>query len=69
VREVADYLRQLDKTCRPRTVNKHRQVVSAVFGYGLRQDTYALELNPAAATNKRREPPPAVLEFYEPEEV
>lgn len=69
VREVAEYLRQLDKTSRPRTVNKHRQVISAVFGYGLREDTYALELNPAAATNKRREPPPAVLEFYEPEEV
>jgi integrase len=50
-------------------VNKHRQVISAIYGYGMREDTYRLELNPAAATTKRREPPPAVLDFYETEEV
>jgi integrase len=69
-RDVAKYLRGLDTAgARPRTVNKHRQVVSAVYGYGMREDAYALSANPAAATNKRREPPPAVLDFYEPEEV
>ena len=35
----------------------------------MREDTYRLALNPAAATTKRREPPPAVLDFYETEEV
>jgi integrase len=69
-REVADYLRALDRDgASARIVNLHRQVVSAVYGYGNREDTYRLSLNPAAATNKRREPPPAVLDFYEPEEV
>jgi integrase len=69
-RDVADYLRHLDRTgATPRTVNKHRQVISAIYGYGMREDTYRLALNPAAATTKRREPPPAVLDFYETEEV
>jgi integrase len=53
----------------PRTVNKHRQVLSAIFNHGRREDTFALPANPAEATTKRREPPPAVLDFYEPEEV
>jgi integrase len=69
-KDVADHLRGLDKAgATPRTVNKHRQVISAIYGYGMREDTYRLTLNPAAATTKRREPPPAVLDFYETEEV
>jgi integrase len=69
-REVAEYLRTLDKMgASPRTVNKHRQVISAVFSFGMREDTNGLPFNPAAATNKRREPPPAIIDFYEPEEV
>ena len=69
-RDVAEYLRRLDKAAAtPRTVNKHRQVISAIYGYGMREDTYRLALNPAAATTKRREPPPGVLDFYETEEV
>jgi integrase len=69
-KDVADYLRRLDRIgATPRTVNKHRQVISAIYGYGIREDTYRLALNPAAATTKRREPPPAVLDFYETEEV
>ena len=69
-RTVADYLRSLDRRgATPRTVNKHRQVISAVFSFGMREDTYRLAANPASATNKRREPPPAVLDYYEPDEV
>lgn len=69
-REVAEYLRTLDTSgANPRTVNKHRQVISAVFSFGMREDTYRLPFNPAAATNKRREPPPAIIDFYVPEEV
>lgn len=69
-KDVADYLRRLDRMgATPRTVNKHRQVISAIYGYAMREDTYRLALNPAAAATKRREPPPAVLDFYEPEEV
>ncbi len=69
-RDVAEHLRALDQSgASPRTVNKHRQVMSAIYGYAMREDTYQLQVNPAAGTNKRREPPPAVLDFYEPEEV
>ena len=69
-KDVADYLRRLDGAgATARTVNKHRQVISAIYGYAMREDAYGLTLNPAAATTKRREPPPAVLDFYEPEEV
>lgn len=69
-REVAEYLRSLDRSgTGPRSVNKHRQVLSAIFSYGMREDTYHLPKSPVSATSKRREPPPAVLDFYEPEEV
>ncbi|MFZ0088864.1 MAG: hypothetical protein WAL63_05125, partial [Solirubrobacteraceae bacterium] len=67
---IADYLRRLDRAgATARTVNKHRQVLSAIYGYAMREDSHRLTLNPAAATSRRREPPPSVLDFYEPEEV
>jgi integrase len=69
-REVSAFLRRLDESgVSPRTVNKHRQLLSAIFNYGRREDTHSLAANPAEATTKRREPPPAVLDFYEPEEI
>jgi integrase len=69
-RDIAEHLRRLDQMgAHPRTVNKHRQVISAMYGYAMRGDAYGFIANPAAATTKRREPPPAVLDFYEPEEV
>ena len=68
--DVGEYLRGLDRGgAQPRTVNKHRQGISAIYGYAMREDAYRLPTNPAAATTRRREPPPAVLDFYEPEEV
>ncbi len=69
-REVSAFLRGLDRQgVSPRSVNKNRQVLSAIFGYACRADTHSLPSNPVAATIKRREQPPAVLDFYEPEEV
>lgn len=69
-REVAQFLRGLDDAgFKSRTVNRHRQLLCAAWNYGMREDSFALTHNPAAATSKRREPPPAVLDFYEPEEV
>jgi integrase len=69
-RDIADFLRGLDEAgCKPRTVNRYRQLISAAWNYAMREDTHGLPSNPAAGTTKRREPPPAVLDFYEPEEV
>lgn len=69
-REVAEFLRGLDDAgFKPRTVNRHRQLLCAAWTYGMRDDAFALTSNPASGTTKRREPPPAILDFYEPEEV
>jgi integrase len=69
-RDVAVFLRGLDRAeMTARSVNKHRQVLSAMFGYACREDSYGLPRNPVTATTKRREMPAAVLDFYEPEEV
>jgi hypothetical protein len=52
---VATFLRGLDGVgMSARWVNMHRQVVSAMFGYACRDDTYALAVNPVSATSKRR---------------
>jgi integrase len=68
--DISAFLRALDRSgVSPRTVNKHRQVLSAIFGYGRREDTYELPANPVSATDKRREPPAAALEFFEPDEI
>ena len=69
-RNVASFLRDLDRVgMSARSVNKHRQILSGMFGYACREDTYALATNPVATTTKRREMPPAVLDYYEPEEI
>jgi len=69
-REISAFLRRLDGSgITPRTVNKHRQVLSAIFNYARRADTHGLPSNPVEGTTKRREPPPAVIDFYEPEEI
>lgn len=69
-RDVSDWLRTLDREgLTPRNVNKHRLVLHAVYAYGQRADTYALPTNPVAGTDRRREAPPAKLDYYEPEEV
>jgi integrase len=68
--EVTRFLRGLDREkLTPRNVNKHRQVLAAVFSYACRPDTYGLAANPVAGTDKRREAPPAQLSYYEVEEV
>ncbi|MBO9533552.1 MAG: tyrosine-type recombinase/integrase [Solirubrobacteraceae bacterium] len=69
-KEIEAFLRQLDRQgLTPRNVNKHRQLLSAIWNYACRPDTYRLERNVAAQTDKRREPLPAVLEYFEPHEV
>lgn len=69
-KEISGFLRRLDDAgLTPRNVNKHRQVVNSIFVFAGREDTYALEHNPVTATDKRREPLPAALDYYEVHEV
>lgn len=68
--DVSAFLRQLDdEGLTPRNVNKHRQVLRAMFAYACRGDILELDRNPVERTDKRREPPPAALDYYEVEEV
>jgi len=69
-REVEDLLRSISATSvAPRTVNKARQLVCAVFNYSTRPSTYGLPTNPAQRADRRREPDAAPLAFYSPEQV
>jgi integrase len=69
-RDVSDWLRTLDREgLTPRNVNKHRLVLHAVYAYGQRADNYTIPSNPVAGTDRRREAPPAKLDYYEPDEV
>ena len=55
-----------------RSINKHRQVLSAIFNFGLRPEQAArwrLTGNPAAAAAKRREDPPRRLEVFTVEQI
>jgi integrase len=69
-RAVEDLLRSIATTgVAPRTVNKARQLVCAVFNYAMRPSTYGLTVNPAARADRRAEPQPGPVEFYSPEQV
>lgn len=70
VREVSKFLRSLDAAgLSARNINKHRQVLAAMFTYACREDAFNLPSNPVTATDKRREDPPPALDYYEVEEV
>jgi integrase len=70
VRDVEAMLSTVSGTkASARSVNKHRALVSAVYGYGMKDAAYGLPSNPAAGADKRRERRPGVLAFYTPEEI
>ena len=69
-REVEDLLRSVAaRGVAPRTVNKVRQLVCAIFNYGMRPSTYGLPLNPATHADRRAEPERAVVAFFSPEQI
>ena len=69
-REVEDLLRAIARTgVTPRTVNKARQLICAIFNYGMRPSTFDLPSNPATHADRRREPDASPLAFYSPEQV
>lgn len=68
--DVRRFLATLDREdVSARTVNKHRQVLHAIFEYARRSDTFGLRENPAADTHKRPEGGAKPIETFEPEEV
>lgn len=69
--EIAHFLNRLDAdpAITPRTVNKYRQILHSVFEYAMREETFALPINPVRGIDKRREPDPTPIDFYEAEEV
>ena len=70
VRDVEAVLAAVSVTgASPRTVNKHRALISAVYGYGMRSSTFGLPMNPASGADKRREPHRGVLLYFTPEEI
>jgi integrase len=52
-----------------RSVNRTREIVGAVFNFGMKSTTFSLETNPVVRTDRRRVPSPGVLDFYSPDEV
>lgn len=68
--DVDELLTTIAKTgVSPRTVNRVRAVVCAVFNFGMHSTTHALSQNPATAADRRREPHRGVLVYYAPEDV
>ena len=53
----------------PRTVNKVREVVSAIYSFGMKKTTFGLAENPAAEADKRQVQKPGPLAYYSVEEV
>lgn len=53
----------------PRTVNKTRQLVCAIFSHACQESTFGFARNPVTAADRRLEPERARLDFYAPEEV
>ena len=69
-RDVETLLRSVAATgVSARTVNKTRQLVCAIFNYGMRPSTYELPSNPARHADRRAEPQPGPLAFYSAEQI
>jgi integrase len=68
--DVARFLAGLDREdVSARTVNKHRQVLHAIFEYARRDDAFGLRENPVSGTEKRPEGGAKPIETFDPEEV
>ena len=69
-REIDALLASVARTgVTPRTVNKARAIISAIFNHGMRPSTCELAENPAKHADRRSEPDSAMLGFYSPEQV
>ena len=69
-REVNQLLREIAAAgVAPRTVNKARQLLSAIFNYGMKPSTWELPENPVTFADRRREPKPGPLPYFSVEQV
>ncbi len=71
VDDIEDYFRLLaDDGVGPRTVNRHREVLRAIFYFGASPNSgFQLEHNPAAQTDLRRQDGPKPLEVFTVDQV
>jgi integrase len=68
--EIEQVLRTVAKSgVTPRTVNHYREIICAVFNYGMRPGAFSLATNPAKYADRRRAAAPGVLVFYTYDEV
>jgi integrase len=68
--DISCFLAALDREdVSARTVNKHRQVLHAIFEYARREDAFGLRDNPVSGTDKRPEAGATPIETFDPEEV
>src|SRR3984885_5339132 len=69
-REVNFLLERVaDSDASNRTVNKHRQLICAIYAYASQDATFGLANNPASRADRRPEPERARLDFYRPQEI
>lgn len=69
-REINTVLRSISAPgLAPRTVNKARQLICAIFNYGMRPGTWGLTANPATWADRRREPTRLPLPYYSVEQI
>jgi integrase len=69
-REVEQVLKTIAATgVAPRTVNGAREIMGAAFTFGMKSTSFSLPTNPVRDTDRRRVPPPRVLDFYSPDEI
>lgn len=52
-----------------RTVNKHRNLLGAIYSYGCRESTFALPGNPVREADRRTEPTPSARDYYSVEQI
>ncbi len=71
VDDVEDYLRALgDDGASARTINRHREILRAIFNFGATASSgFRLDTNPAAEADLRREDGPRALEVFSIEQV
>jgi integrase len=54
---------------KPRSVNRYRETMVAIFNFGMRSSRFNLTANPAQRSVRRRLPAPSPLVYFQPEDI